>query len=389
MRIRCLPLLLLPALSVLHGQSAPAAPRSSSENPGQKIFLKVRLDSSLKTAKLQPGDAIHGELARDVYAGDHELFAGHSKVELTVERMERRRRIPDDHWPWVVKAFTPRHENYPAMLSAKIVRPDGTEAALGVEWFATRREREVIAPVAGGKTAKTKQKPLSENVATLEASAPDSAVASTRENAGGAQAVPPIGAEGKVVLLGDLSAGQNHRGDEFQARLIEPVWVHGNVLLPEGTVLSGKISKLVPPRWLSRPGSLYLNFTSFQIPGGEVQATSAAVTAAQLDQRSHTKIDREGQLRGERPGKMWMLINGGVTAGIAKEVDDGTQLILEALISTATDASTAGTARIVSTCASGIFMITRHGRDVVLPRFTEMNIVFDRPGTAPEHNSAR
>jgi len=74
-----------------------------------------------------------------------------------------------------------------------------------------------------------------------------------------------------------------------------------------------------------------------------------------------------------------MAINIGVSAGLSKEVDDATQLIIEALVSTATDASTAGTARIVSSCISGIYMVTRHGRDVVLPRFTEMQISLDRP----------
>jgi hypothetical protein len=78
-----------------------------------------------------------------------------------------------------------------------------------------------------------------------------------------------------------------------------------------------------------------------------------------------------------------MLLNAGITAGIAKEADDATQLLVEALISTATDASTAGTAKIVGLCASGVFMLTRHGRDVVLPRFTEMDITFDRPVSLP------
>jgi hypothetical protein len=84
-------------------------------------------------------------------------------------------------------------------------------------------------------------------------------------------------------------------------------------------------------------------------------------------------------MHGDRPGKLWMLLNAGVTAGIGKEVDDGTQLIIEALASTATDASTAGAARIVSTCVSAIFMLTRHGRDVVLPKYTQLKITFDRP----------
>jgi hypothetical protein len=54
------------------------------------------------------------------------------------------------------------------------------------------------------------------------------------------------------------------------------------------------------------------------------------------------------------------------------------QLVIEALVSTATDVSTAGVARIVAVCTSGIFIIMRHGRDVQLPRFTKMDIVLDR-----------
>ncbi len=130
---------------------------------------------------------------------------------------------------------------------------------------------------------------------------------------------------------------------------------------------------------LSRAGSLLLTFTSLTLPGGTATPVGAFVTAAQLDQRSHTKIDPEGKLHGDRPGKAWMLIHIGVTAGIAKEADDTLQLIIEVFVSTATDASTAGVGRIAATCASGLFLLTRHGRDVVLPKFTQMNIMFDRP----------
>jgi hypothetical protein len=73
-----------------------------------------------------------------------------------------------------------------------------------------------------------------------------------------------------------------------------------------------------------------------------------------------------------------MAINIGVTAGLAKEADDTLQLIIEAFVSTATDASTAGVGRIAATCVSGIYMVSRKGRDVVLPRFTEMDIALDR-----------
>jgi hypothetical protein len=150
-------------------------------------------------------------------------------------------------------------------------------------------------------------------------------------------------------------------------------------MLPEGSVFEGKVLKSRASRMLSRSGSIYFTFTSLTIPGGSSSAISASVAGAEISQRSHTVIDPEGRMHGDRPGKVWMLLNGGVTAGISKEVDDGTQLIIEAIVSTATDASTAGTARIASTCVSTIFVLTRHGRDVVLPKYTQLRIIFDRP----------
>jgi hypothetical protein len=155
--------------------------------------------------------------------------------------------------------------------------------------------------------------------------------------------------------------------------------LNSTVVLPAGSIFDGKILKQTPPRWLSRSGSLYLTFTDVTFPNGNRMPIAASLAGAELDQRSHTRMDAEGRLHGERAGKAWMAINLAVSAGISKEVDDGVQLIIEAILSTATDASTAGTSRIVASCVSGLYMVTRHGRDVVLPRFTEMAISLDRP----------
>jgi hypothetical protein len=90
------------------------------------------------------------------------------------------------------------------------------------------------------------------------------------------------------------------------------------------------------------------------------------------------KVDSEGKLRGGRPGKKQLLADLGVGFAISKVADDSFQLIAEALVSTATDASTAGTARLVGMALGGLFFIRRHGRDVVLPPYTMINIRFDR-----------
>jgi len=369
------------------------------------VYVKVRLDRTVKVSALKPGDVVEGKLAQDVYSGDRELFAAGSRVRLTVDKLQRRRRVANDHWPLIVKVFTPRHENYPIFQSATVSLPDGKESALQVSLISINRETEIRAQVkttyqpaaqpgdasstqtslttqSGLRSAETKKSVGSGNsgaIVTLEAVNPTEILGVSAGTALAGPLTLAAGTPAKIILLGGVSASKSHPGDLFQARLVEPVVVDSKVALPEGTLLTGKVLKSTPPRVLSRSGSLLLGFTDLTLPGGMAVPAPASITGAQIDQRSHTKIDPEGKLHGDRPGKAWMLLNAGVTAGIAKEADDATQLLVEALVETATDASTAGTAKIVGVCASGVFMLTRHGRDVVLPRFTEMNITFDRP----------
>jgi hypothetical protein len=126
-----------------------------------------------------------------------------------------------------------------------------------------------------------------------------------------------------------------------------------------------------------------LTFSKLALPTGEDADTVASLAAAMVDQRSRLRMDSEGGLSGGSPGKARFLIDLGVTGGISKVSDDSLQLIVEALISTATDASTAGSARLVAAAFSAVYLITRHGRDVILPRYTEMHITFDQPVRPP------
>jgi hypothetical protein len=375
---------------------APAA--IPSANSG--LYLKVQLDHPVKLSKLKAGDIVQGRLARNVYSAERELYPAQSAVRLTVERMESRHRARDDHWPWAVKVFTPRHEKYPVFKTAAISMPDG-ESALQVSLLSVSRRREVHAQAKQKKSGKHAgeagaieagrsgglygSKNMAAPIMVLEASTENGGSSSEagKATASGIDQLAletlPAGMGFKILLMGEVSASKSRPGDTIQARLLEPVFLKSRLALPAGSLFEGKVIKQTPPRWGSRAGSLSLTFTGVTVPGGNFVPIAASLTAAELDRSSHTKIDAEGQLRGERPGKAWMAINIGVTAGLAKEVDDGTQLLVEALISTATDASTAGTARIVSSCISGIYMVTRHGRDVVLPRFTEMDVALDRP----------
>jgi hypothetical protein len=372
------------------------------------LYVKVQLNAPVKFSKLKPGDLVEGTLARDVYSADREVFSSGSAVRLTVDHLEKRRREPNDHWPGVIKLFTPRHENFPVFKAATVSGAAG-ESALRVSMISVSTQREVLAqtkkraagqpagPEAGAvevgpsqKGEQDKKKPVFPTI-ILEAFGLDNdkmssptADASARSSLPLGPQVLPAGSRWKILLLGDVSASKSNPGDLVQARLLEPVLLDSHVVLPAGSLVEGKVVKKIPPRMLSRAGSLYLTFTDLTLPGGNRVPIAATLAGAELDRKSHTKMDKEGGLHGEHPGKAWMAINIGVTAGIAKEADDTFQLIFEAIISTATDTSTAGTGRIIAACASTIYLATRHGRDVIIPRFTEMNISLDRPLTVTQ-----
>ena len=376
--------------------SEPAHSSTSTSTDG--LYLKVVLSSRLKAKKLKSGDLIEGHLSRDVYSADRKLFTAGDRVNLAVDQLEKRKRARNDHWPWVIRAFSPRHETYPVFHSAIVIH-EGKESKVDVSLISVNRIREVQArakktapatPADTGKdveVAKTTGKETVMPTLVLEGAVAQEHAQSAAENsdslAGDSphNGTLPAGTRCKVLLLGDVSASRSKAGDAIQARLLEPLLLNSKVILPAGTIFQGKVLKQVPPRWLSRAGSLNLAFTDLTLTGGNQLPISASLAGAQLDAASHTRIDAEGRLHGERPGAAWMAINFGASAGMAKAADDGMQLIIEAFVSTATDASTAGSSRIVAGAISGVFMVTRHGRDVVLPRFTELQISLDRPVT--------
>ena len=386
----------------LHGQNAmPFAAAADSF-----LYVKVQLAPSIKPASLKPGDLVEGKLIRNVYWRDKELLQARSPVRLVVDRLEQRRRAPNDHWPWAIKVFAPRHDKYPTFRSAQVLLPDGRTMDLQVSLLSITQDVEVRAesrkkstkasagsaktPDATVKAASSADKSASTAkgrpaglTANLQAFVNTAAFAtesgSQASLAPGETMTVPAGTQAKVILMEAVSASGSHEGDTFRARLIEPISVSSTFVLPAGSVLEGRVAKAQKPRMMSRSGSLLLSFTSVTNPDGTAKRIDASVAGVSLDRRSHTRVGPEGEMQGDRPGAAWTLLNLGVTGGLAKMADDGTQLIFEAILSTATDVSTAETSRIVSACVSGAFMLTRHGRDVVLPKFTEMEITFSRP----------
>ena len=64
-------------------------------------------------------------------------------------------------------------------------------------------------------------------------------------------------------------------GEEITAKISEDLYVDDNKVIPEGTIFHGKVTKILPPRHVRRPGSLVISFDQITTPDGRVFAFHA------------------------------------------------------------------------------------------------------------------
>lgn len=376
-----------------------AHPENGSPQAHALLFVQMHLNRPVKFTCLKKGDVLRGVVARNVYSGYHLMIPAGTPVSLRVSGMERRRKEWSDKWPWPAEYFRSKSEKFPTfdLLTASL--PAGGNTSFPVSSVTAFNEIHLTAKtLKGGKSgdrsqhASTGENPVKAGNlppgSTLElvvdAHPQTGRIATTAAAESGNE--PPAGietlaagTETTLALVDRLSASASRPGDPFKAILAEPLRLSSGEIVPEGSLLEGRVGKSTPPRWLSRPGSLYLTFNRLVLPTGVSIPIAASIVGAEANRNTRMKVDSEGGLSGGSPGKKRLLVGAGVAFGLSKVTDDSFQLIAETLVSTATDASTAGTARLIGMAVGGFFFIRRHGRDVVLPSHTMLNVRFDRP----------
>jgi len=374
---------------------------NSQSAEGQAPVIWIVMEGRTQLKKTAPGTTLEGKLARSVYWRDTEVFPKGSPVRLVVDRIElRKKAYAVDDRPFMIHVFAPRREMVARFRSVDVLMPEGAQVPLRATFIALAQRAELNAEtkkpgaragnaVAGERERASKQqKPVPPWILTVQVEPegttfPALAAARARNQSSASAPCPEPctiadGTRMPLVLLDGLSASKNHQGQSFQAMLLEPVLVGSTIAIPQGSILQGVLAKRVPPRRLYRPGSLNLLFTRLALPDGAATLIAASPVAAEVDRGTHMMMDSEGRIHAQNPGKARFLLDFGVTGGISKISDDTTQLIIEVISSTATDASTAGVARFAAMGATGIFLLTRHGRDVILPSYTEMDVSLSR-----------
>jgi hypothetical protein len=95
--------------------------------------------------------------------------------------------------------------------------------------------------------------------------------------AGAEGAILPVGTEFTVELDETLSAEDSRVGDQFTATVTEPVQVNGDVVVPQGSKVTGRITGLDKSEGVNDQGAIRLAFESITV-NGVVHSMSADIT---------------------------------------------------------------------------------------------------------------
>jgi len=344
--------------------------------------------------------ALRGRLSSPIYFGETIAIPNGTSLDLTVASV---RKAPNSQGKWrkagsaVVRAFDPLEkpaatEYLVELSSADIASPEGNVTAslkvlrvgrsLLIEQQKRKQEqnnesalkRDSMEKAHPGRAQSVMLLALTQDL-LLPAQAADSATPQP----------PPAEHRLRAFLLTPLAASRARAQDTFQARTAEPVRL-GDALFAAGSLIDGHVDRVKPPRILSRAGSMVLRIDRINSPQGASVPLSGTLADVETDSHTHLALDDEGILRGQRPGVMNAIVDLGIAYTVGKVTDDIAETPIRAVGAAMSDAAVANAARYFGLGASVAFLITRHGRDVVIPQYSEMGIILGRHGQESAEN---
>lgn len=131
----------------------------------------------------------------------------------------------------------------------------------------------------------------------------------------------PAETEASVQLLSGIHTQVSRVDDPVAGRLLQSVYVDGQIALPSGSLLYGRITHVRAAGRMHRAGELGFRFEQISLPNGDLEPINAVL--ASLERPGHLRLDREGYLKGGR-GLSWRqmalgLGGGGAVAAVGVE----------------------------------------------------------------------
>ncbi|MFZ1053384.1 MAG: hypothetical protein WAN41_22080, partial [Candidatus Sulfotelmatobacter sp.] len=106
----------------------------------------------------------------------------------------------------------------------------------------------------------------------------------------------PAGTALMVKLETTLATFSNKAGDPFQARLTQPVVLNGKTLIPTGTMVEGRVTKVAEPRRISGKPTIGILPEALVLPTGERLFLDASLVDTNIG--SGTDVNQEGEFKG-------------------------------------------------------------------------------------------
>ncbi|MGB7602592.1 MAG: hypothetical protein WBM24_19985 [Candidatus Sulfotelmatobacter sp.] len=180
-----------------------------------------------------------------------------------------------------------------------------------------------------------------------------------------ASAPVPAGTALMVKLQTTLATFSNKPGDPFQGRLTQAVMVDGKTLIPAGTIVEGRVTKVAEPRRITGKPTIGIAPEALVLPGGERVSLDATLVDTDI---KGTDVNQEGEFKGSGHDRRDEIEAGGGTAG---------GMLIGGLIGGPTGVLIGG---VVGASSTGAHWLSKH-HSATMPAGTTLTLELNRPLT--------
>ena len=179
-----------------------------------------------------------------------------------------------------------------------------------------------------------------------------------------ASAPVPAGTALMVKLETTLATFSNKAGDPFQARLTEPVVLDGKTVIPAGSMVEGRVTRVAEPRRITGKPTIGILPEALVLPTGERLFLDATLVDTNIG--GGTDVNREGEFKGSGHDRHDQIETGGGTAG---------GMLIGGLIGGPPGILIGG---VVGAGSTGAHWLSKH-RSATLPVGTKLTLELNRP----------
>ncbi|HYE66471.1 MAG TPA: hypothetical protein VD966_12865 [Pyrinomonadaceae bacterium] len=115
----------------------------------------------------------------------------------------------------------------------------------------------------------------------------------------------------RVRINEKISSGDARVGDRFTTTVVDPVYVRGVEVIPDGSTITGRVTSVKRAGRKSEAGTLGVEFISIRTPRGSAYPISGSLTSLEADE---INADNESTVRGRSARKRNVVFIGGGAA---------------------------------------------------------------------------